>query len=405
MHLLISLALAQSSPRPTALEVLTVLSDTPCPTAPASHAPGVVRTNIGVMRRLEDGTYAYGCPARWGDDPEAQVAVSADGVTWMIAASGQAWLSIDAGCGARQLPLPEGFVATDVMSWRNALWVLAEAPTQGAGRLLRWDGQTFLDVAIWPDFVPDGMTPEGADKLWLAGAGPTPQVRRLLFTGGLAGDAPLPGLPEDVRDLERLVPVAAQDGEVWLRVERYSERWLWSAKGVDDAVSFNDDGHRWRTVIGPVQLDGRWWMIADQLLHRADPGSPIWTETDVSPGWTCLHRVGERVFACTVPAMFGVLGIGPRGTTNAVEVFTLDMVGPPAPTCGQPAACEEDWQELGGVAEITEAEEPAICPDGTTASDLDTSACGCAQGRASWMVAGLVLLWGRRRDHGRPSPG
>ncbi|HMV67495.1 MAG TPA: hypothetical protein PKA64_11645, partial [Myxococcota bacterium] len=353
---LAGVALAQSSPRATALEVLTIDPDTPCPTVPSSHAVGVVRTNIGLMRRTDDGTYAYGCPSRWGGDPEARLSVSPDGEVWLIVSSGGVWVSEDGGCAARQVALPEGLVATDTLTWRGAPWVLGEVPAEGAGALLRWDGAELVLVRAWPDFVPDGMLPDGADHLWLSGAGPTAQVRRLSFSGGLGGDEALAGLPLDVRDVERLVPVASEGGEAWFRVERYTDRWLWSAAVSGDAVTFADDGQRWKNVLGPVQLDGRWWMVADQVLHRADPGAPAWTATDAKPGWTCLHTLGGQVFACTVPVMLGVIGIGPRGTTNTAEVFTLAMVGGPDPACGAAPACEADWQDLGGQAGVADAD-------------------------------------------------
>jgi MYXO-CTERM domain-containing protein len=393
----ITLALAQETP--TALEVITLASESACATIPSTHVPDIVRTNIGIVQLGDDGTYTYGCPSRWGDDPKALVAVSSDGDTWLIVSSGAPYVSTDRGCGASPLTLPEGGTATAVLSWRGAFFLIVELPpgSENLAALYRWTEEDgFIRISSWADFVPDGMTPEDNDTLWLAGAGGGTQVRRLSLLGGLTGDAPLPGLPADTRDLERVVPVIADDGEVWLRVERRQERWLWHASYDGFVATFTTSAETWRALNGPVRLEDRWWITGDLSLYKADVGTSSWVVTDSQPGWTCLNSVGDRVFACTIPAMYAVIGIGPAGSVNAEEVFRMVEVGPPDGFCGASATCEADWESYGTAADIFDANQAAICPDGTKP---EGSGCSCDSAPSPWLLSpmGLLALWRRRR--------
>jgi hypothetical protein len=125
---------------------------------------------------------------------------------------------------------------------------------------------------------PDGLVGEDAGYLWLAGATPTPGVRRLSLNGGLSGDAPLEGLPPDT-DVQALVPVSAFEGEAWLRVERRTSEGLIVATADNDAVSFRDPGDRPRNVLGPVWDGAQWLAVMDAKLRYTLPGTGSWSDT------------------------------------------------------------------------------------------------------------------------------
>lgn len=395
---LMALALAQDTP--TALEVLSLAPTTTCPTVPDTHVPDILRTNVGIAQLSDSGSYVYGCPSRWGGDPDAELAITPDGDTWLIRSDTELWLTQDRGCTADRLTLPDGGKATAVTRWRDAFYVLIEAGGAGLSALYRVeDTGSFLLVAGWSDFVPDGMTPQGNEALWLSGAGPAPQVRRLSLLGGLSGNVALTNLPDDGPDIERIIPVTATPTEAWFRVERRLERWLWHVTWSGTVATFTTTETQWRVLSGPVQLDGRWWIQGDLSLHRADVGEVDFTITDGQPGWTCLHAVGDRVFACTIPALQAVIGIGPNGTVNAVDVFKMVEVGPPDPLCPTPA-CDDDWARDATAAGIFDAKEPAVCPDGTTLRELE-GGCACdastAGPRAAWLACGAWIAAASRR--------
>ncbi len=398
-----AIALAQSA-QPTALEVLALAESTNCLDVSPRHVPRVLCTNIGVATSRGDGSYAWGCPSRYGGDPEAAVVVAPDGRTQLVVSEAGAYLSTNSGCTAELLQAAAG-EAVDAVYWRQAFWWIERDLGVGVSTLYRTDGETVVAARTWTDFHPDGMTPEGNEHLWLAGAGPTVQVRRLTFTGGLANDEAMEGLPEDSRDISLLVPVAARDGEAWLRVERRSSEWTWHAEVLNAGEArFTDTGERLTVLHGPVWLDGRWVATFDLGVHTADPFDASWTDTSQQALWTCLHSLGERVFACTVDAMLAVESVGSDGVPLTSEVFRMAQVAGPDEACNLTAECTSEWQELGGEAAL--ALEPAVCPDGTTAGDLEEG-CGCHMSPGSRAVGALLLVGlARRRRHGvQPEPG
>lgn len=385
------------------LEVITLAESSLCPDVPASHVPGLVRTTIGLMVSSGDGSYRLACSSQFGGLPDGPTTASPDGGEIYTVREGRLFRSGDRGCTALEIPLSEGESAVSVVFWRQAFWVLS-ATVAGGGRLLRWSGSELIEVAAWSTFRPDGMVVEDAEHLWVAGGLPTPDVRRLSFAGGLAGDVAVGELPSDLAEIERVVPVAAAGGEAWLRVERSSQRWTWHAEADGGgAVGLTELGSRHRSVLGPVLYDGTWYVSLDLALMTAFPGTGVWRSTGLQTPWTCLHNLGDRVFACTVPAMLSWEGFDEQGGLVTSEVFRFDQVGSPALACGGTAACLADWEQWGGPAGLTEAEQPAVCPDGRTAEDLTGSAgCGCVAAPSGWVggVGGWLLgfgWWRRRR--------
>ena len=165
--------------------------------------------------------------------------------------------------------MDEGQEAKQVLFWRQSFWLLTTG-VAGGGELVRLGDIGPLSLASWDTFTPDGMTPEGADFLWVAGARPQPDVRRLSVTGGLGGDETIEDLPLLSSDVEEVLPMVAQNGEAWLKLRRENAQWMWHAwvEGAEIVVSENPEQHR--SILGPVLDDGAWYAIFDQKLE-AEP--------------------------------------------------------------------------------------------------------------------------------------
>jgi hypothetical protein len=387
---------------PVARGVLALDSGGGCDMVPETHSPLLVLTTEGIARHNGDGSYAWLCPSRWGGARDVRAATDATGRDLWVVADGALWTSGDSGCTGSELALPGGAAAVDVMFWRSALWVLTGAGSDGEARLLRRDGEALLEVASWPDFRPDGMAPDGPDRLWLAGALPEPQVRRLSLAGGLTGDAALPILPEDRRDLDRLLPVAAADGEAWFVARRRREQWTWHARvDVEDVVpvvTVTDTGERAAFLAGPARLDGEWLISLDGSLHTAIPGQGAWTPTGATVAWISLAGLGERVFAGSIEQLGAILELKDNGEPRERPVWTLAQVAGPGDLCAASAACDADWAAAAEVAGLDVEADPAVCPDGRTADDLNPSACACdSLGTVGWLGWVVVPWWRRRR--------
>jgi MYXO-CTERM domain-containing protein len=401
---LCSVGRAQEDVAVTPRQVVTLSESTTCPDVPVTHVPGLVRTSVGLAVHAGDGSYRFACASAFGGVPDGPTTASPDGAEVYFAAEGRLFRSADRGCTASEIVLEEGSTAIDLTFWRQAFWVLT-ATVEGGGKLLRWSGSELVEIAAWTTFRPDGMVVEDAEHLWVAGGLPQPDVRRLSFAGGLANDVPVAVLPTDLAEIERVVPVAAFDGEAWLRVERTVQVWTWQAEGDGDAgVTVIDTGTRHRSVLGPAMLDGIWYGVLDLALMSAFPKAGTWNPTGLQAPWTCLHGLGDRAFACTVPAMLAWEGFSDQGELVTTEVFRFDQVGSPELACGGIATCTTDWETWGGIAGITDAAEPAVCPDGRTASDLGPGGgCACAGGTGTgglpaWL--GLLVLVGLARRAG-----
>lgn len=394
-------ARAQDLPVPRA--VVALESDTSCPSVPTTHLPRMVATSEGVARSEGDGTFSWLCPERWGGDKEVEVLSDPTASTVWVLTDAGVWQSEDGGCAGTLLALPGDAVAIDILYWRSALWVLTRPDAEGLARLLRQEGDGFIPVTTWDDFRPDGMAAEDAEHLWLAGGLPSAQVRRLGLGGGLSGDAPIGGLPADATDLESLVPVAAGPGEAWIRATRRGTVWLWHA-GTDaaepPATTVVEAGARGRFQSGPVLLDGTWLLLQGGVVFTAAPGAGVLTDSGATVPWIAVSSLGERVFATTVQELLAVTGWRNNGAPRAVPVFSALQVAGPDPVCGPDAACDATWATIAGL--VGNGPEPAVCPDGTTATDLDPASCACGAGPApGWWLVGVALV-ARRRRFARP---
>jgi MYXO-CTERM domain-containing protein len=396
-------ALAQQTPIPVTLGVATIEAGGACPDVPVGVAPGVVRTNLGVMLLADDGTYVYGCPSRWGGDDDAQVAARPDRSEILVLGDAGLFRSTDGGCSFQSLALPEGTVGRQLLWWRDGFYLLTNAEVGDGGALMQVGERDFVPLATWTDFTPDGAAPGGADKIWLSGARPQPQVRRLTVVGGVGGDEPLPDLPSDYAGVVAIEPRAADEDEAWFAVRRTTSQWTWHAATYDvDGVQsqvFSEVEPRARSIAGPIKVGNRWAAVIDGELNLAPELENAWTPTGTQVSWTCLQQLGDHVFACDIHDVVEVHGIGKAGKPNTTPIFSWLQVGPPSPTCSD-AACDADWQRAGDAAGLLDAEAPAVCPDGRTQADLDFKECTCAQGDAGGLGAvALLALAGLRRRH------
>jgi hypothetical protein len=398
---------AQETERPAVLEVLAQEASDACPDVAGGPVPSVVRTNQGLARLQDDGTYGFGCPDGVGGDPAAPAASAPDGRALVVLAPDGVRYSETGGCTSVQVEVDPGELGRAVTYWRDAFWVVTDHVEGAGASLYRVADGAAVRISTWEDFRPDGLVGEDAGYLWLAGASPTPGVRRLSLNGGLSGDAPLSGLPPDT-DVQALVPVAANEGEAWLRVERRSSEGLILATVAQDAVSFRDPGDRPRNVLGPVWDGAQWLAVMDAKLRYTLPGAGTWSDTGQDAPWTCLQALGDTVFACTVPAVLRLQRLTDDLKPKTREVFSLAQIGPSP--CGD-AACDAAFED-GLLAAGYGTELPVVCPDGRTADDLLAPAsCGCAaSGEAGGAVGGGALgllgawLGARRRARVAPRP-
>lgn len=408
-------ALGQTTgPLPTVLEVVALDNGTECPNVPEVVVPRVVRTSRGPAFHQGDGSYVYGCPGKLGGTPDAKVVVDPGSVELMVLVDGAILRSVDGGCSTTTVLLPDDMVAVDLMHWRNTFYALvADDLDRPLGALLRWDEDRFVEAWAWDEdqrFLPSSMAPSGSDVLWVVSQPPEParpRLRRLSFLGGIQGaDVNVEPLPED-QDGITIEPVIGDGDEMWFRVARSNQRWTWHAQVVDGeenlVILVKDTGERNRLLLGPVEQGGTWYSVQDNELFTSDPFSGTWTATGKTVPWTCLHQLGDNVFACQVDTVGRALNLG-RAEPFFGPVFALTQIGPPDPGCADPT-CDGLYEDLLTDAGLDpERTEPAVCPDGTTLSDLDPGGCdGCSgTGGAPWGVALFAGLASLRRRHSRP---
>lgn len=414
-------ALAQETPRPAPTDVVELGEGSECPFVLQDHVPEIVRTSVGLAFHQGDGTYALACPALWEDAVLDDVAVDPQGSAVVATdAEGGLWRTDDGGCQWAPVALPEGAIATDVVRWRNAFWISARTVSGSGGAVFRLEGETLAEVVVWDPtqtptpFAPDGLHPVGPDVLWMSGATPNPQVYRLTFVGGLAGaDDPISPLPVDQDGIDRIEPVAGLGDEVWFRVERRSEVWLWYGRYIEGPdTQVVTVGDAWggaakpRTLLGPIPFDGRWLAVVDGSLHAAGPGDGQFLDLQRSAPWTCLTARADKAYVCTVPALLALEGFEDGGTPVTSEIFAFTQVVGPSPACVKASACDAAWLDAAAKAgvELVEDRVAAICPDGTTADDLLRGSCACrtsnpASGGAG--AVGLLLSLAMRRRRAR----
>lgn len=404
------LAMAQDGARPAPLSVLSLDEETPCPTVLSGAVPRVIQTSVGLALHRGNGTYAYGCPSRWADDPEAPHASTPTGTEIFGIPNGAPRRTTNGGCSVREAPLPEGLEAVDLLFWRDAFWVLAAADDgSDAGALLRWESgaEVWTPIQQWTvDFRPDNMVAGGTSDLWIVSELPRLRIRRLTFDGGISDSGSLPFGIEGFDGAE-VTAQAADEDEAWFVLRRAGRSWTWHAQVVESdntVVVFTEPGDRYAFVSGPVLFEDYWLASLDGKLAYASQNADEWTVTSFDAPWTCLDRRGTRVFACTVPAMLVVEAVTVDAPPVTSEVFSFYQVVGPDPSCSDDV-CDADFEAMKLRLPFDLPEEPGICPDGTTEAELFGDDCGCDTspgGAAAWSWALLGLFGWRRRQSPAP---
>lgn len=384
---ILSAALAHG-PAPAVLDVLTWDSRADCD---LGLAPAILRSNIGVHRRNEDGTYAFGCPSRWGDAELALAAASGDRV--VFAGSGGVFVSEDGGCSTRSLDVPAGdtVVALRADVGSTDAWLVTRDFGAGTGALWRI-GEVAENVARWDDFLPDGLVVDADGMVWLAAALPAPSLR----TWGPGGEASLaPAWPASAT-LDRLTPRAAADGGVWLAAGAGADRTLWWTDGSQVVVGPGPA----EALSGPVAVGEVWIAALDGRVWAQDDAGG-WSDSGVDVDWTCLNPAPGGALACAQREARLVSAWSAAGPVEAL-VASLDQLGPPDGGCPDPeGTCALDWLHFGGEAGLVQS-SPGVCPDDprgdVVVDDPDVvrptprEGCGCDVAGRPWAWSLLLLL-------------
>lgn len=375
-------------PAPSVLEVLSWEAGS-C----TELAPTIVRSNIGLLTRQPDGSYAFGCPSRWGAAEQALAAT--DGSRVLLAGSGGVFVSDDGGCTTRRLVIDEA--ETPVVARGGAeLWLVTRNFDVGDASLWRV-GVDLERVDRSSDRIADGLVLD-ADGGWLAGAVPQPSLARLV---GEVVTPLAPPWPSTEQRLDRLTPRAVDGGGVWLLAGSGAARTLWWTDGAEVVVGPGPA----ESLHGPARLGDRWLAVLDGALWAAEAG--VWAPTGFGVTWTCLQDTQHGPLACGLDEASLVIGLDAAGPMTE-RVVSLDQLGPPAEACPDPdGACALDWLHFGGESGY-DVSAPATCPGeprGPLPVDEGPPAgedprCGCRHGGAAWPLAALLLR--RRRLRAAP---
>ena len=143
--------------------------------------------------------------------------------------------------------------------------------------------------------------------------------------------------------------------------------------------------------------DGSLLISLDGALHTAVPGQGAWTPTGAQVAWISLVGLGERVFAGSIEQLGAILELKDNGEPRERPVWSVAQVEGPGYLCAASATCDADWAAAAEAAGLDVDADPAVCPDGRTADDLNPSACACdSRGTVGWL-GWLVVPWWRRR--------
>lgn len=367
--------------------------------------PTLLRTNVG-LARWDGETYRYGCPSRWGDDEGALAVASPDGARVLVAGRGGVYGVSGDLCGAVDLGLARDEVPLGLAWLDGAGWLLAGRFTDGEGHLGRWAGDGLETVARWSGETPDGLA-EGDGALWLGGARDVP------WRGRWTGDRVLREPWTDPPPVDRVAPRAVAGGVRFDLASLGSVRTVWRSEA--DAPSPVPEvvlGPAER-IHGPVASSAGWIALLDGVLLRADAEGRAWSTVGGPTDWTCLHRVGEAVFACSLDALLRVVEVGPEGALDALPVASLTQLAGPSPACPDPdGRCMADWIHFGGESGFLTT-EAATCPLGARRAPEvpppEAACTGCGvDSRPGAPRAPLVWwltawAWNARRPRSRPS--
>lgn len=320
------------------LESGTAWAHGPAPAALGLHGPvdapaAVIRTNIGLAIARAGGAYTYVCPAMWDSDdrfppiarlPDGRIVVASAGVAYVIAAD---------GCGRDVQPMPDAGSTVAAVALDDAVYVVTREAESST--LWRIDGDAEPTAVEHFDVLIDSAVAQGA-HLMLGAARPHAE---LIFW---AGDYSQPARPDweasflAMRGEGRFARLSTDAGVVLM--EQGRDGWRQVARA-------------FTSIHGPVHVghvgdpDEGWLMTVDGVVHQRVGFEGDFSGVREAP-WTCLQRVGERVFAC---AEFGLSEVADDLTLT--PVFALDaLLGVDCPAGEVHAICGGQWLHFGAEA-------------------------------------------------------
>ena len=428
-------------PAPAPLQVLTRSGQFPGGFFGDNVRPDLVRTSIGLAASNPDGSYTYRCPSELGGRETALAAATPSRSLLVTIGGGQVYASVDGGCSGQQLTLPDGDTdyPSELVAWRGAVWFITRG--DAGGRLYRVDATGELSSAHeFHGATPDSLMPfqldTGQGGLLVTAARPTPTV--WLGTSDVSSSydvitwRDLPDLPL-VEGLQRLDPKALSDSgdSLWVLATTAAGRSLWLGQTeLDSLVTVNPQWSKgdgaWGLVHGPIWAHGSWLASLDGRAAVVPKGTldPVngWVTAGIVT-WTCLQRLEDTPYACTLAGMNEITDIDAAGTSDMTvglrPVWGIQQLDAPDTSCLDESArlaCTQDWLHFGGESGLvgrppktdpTEPLEPYFPQSGgategtpelerpNDASDHGGTETGCAAGTyPSAAMTLLALLFG-----------
>jgi MYXO-CTERM domain-containing protein len=372
-------------PAPAVLGVLTSVEPSVC--GDAGVLPGVLRTNIGLAVARGDGTYRYVCAAMWKGSALALSAADPSGAEIVVATQGAVHVSRDGAQSFDQVvgvgDSPVALVWGADGAWGVSLDFERDVST-------RWSWVPGEAVGSWDlsPWIADGVVVDEAGVPWLAGARPIPWLGRF--------DRELEVVWSEERDLDRLTPRWAKQGDVAVLAGQGASRVLWDVRQ-DQVTELAGPAE---VVLGPV---GAWesrWAVLDGTLWSEVGG---WHATPEAVDWTCLEAAGGGLWACSLGGVYALDEVDDL-VAGARLVFRLEQLGPWT-DAGVDEVCTADWRDNAGESGWLDS-APAVCADGVRGPLLVApGGCGCGlggkpQGTGAALVLGMLMgrMWRRRRS-------
>ena len=362
-------------PAPSALSALGPVED---------GAPAVVRTNIGLAMRRDDG-YRYVCPAQWGAEERFPPVTRAADDALVVPFDGQAWRGD--GCTFDPVPL-DGWTGTQIAHVPG--WVVER---DGEDTVLwRLDGGSAEVSERFAGVRYDSAMLDAEGALWMAAGRPTPTIWR----AGRAIEPDLDVEPQfmDLRAVGASVAVVAavSGGTVLLESDD---------AGATFAVSLRAS----IALHGPIDYDAARLALVDGEVWT-DAGDGF--ERGPERGWTCLMRVDDAAFACMDRGLARING--PPEAPLADAVWAIEDITGIDETCPPPGElrdlCELQWLHFGGEAGLVRLDGgvPVVSdagPDATlpgASSGGEEGGCSCHGGPGAALFAWPFLIALRRRS-------
>ena len=265
--------------------------------------------------------------------PDGRAVAVHEAVAFIIAAD---------GCGREVQPMPGAGITVAAVALADAVYVVTrEAETSSLWRI---DGEAAPARIEQFEALIDSAVTDGGD-LHLGGARPNAQI---IFWAGEFSSVERPAWDASfvaVRGGGRFARLSTDAGVVLM--ERSAGGWREVARA-------------FTSIHGPVRFGEGWLMTIDGVIHQRDGFEGDFSAL-LDSRWTCLQRVGERVFAC---AEFGVSEVAED--LSLTPVFALgDLIGVDCPDAESRARCDGQWLHFGAEAGLVSgpsAPEPAAEP-------------------------------------------